>query len=522
MATVIDALLVTFGLDPSGIKKGAEEGKSSLEGLKSTALKVFAVIGGAVAVKAMISNFSDGADAAMKLSDALGENMEDIQAMGRAAALEGGSVDGFNGSMKNLNSQLVQMATTGGGRSKKVFDELGISATDAAGKVRPVSDVMLDLSDRFKGLSAQEAAGLGDKIGLDAGTINLLRKGREEIALATKAQKELGVYTKQDALVAAEFNDTMDNMKTAVTMATAPIIQMIVPALTLLADWATKAAVIVRKSFQAINDFVKEHGAVIAVAIGAAATIIAMKYRQAIMQATAAMIRLGIATVIANAPLYLMIAVIALISAAIGILVEDFMVWMDGGESAIGAVLGDFETFSATTKEIIDKFGALFMAVWELISTPTKAFFALIKGLFTGDFGDFFTLIDSFGEKFGNVWDLIKSPAETFFTWLAGKFGWIGEGFEKVKGWAKALGFSGSDDETKDGAAIGAKDAVSPAVAAAGAGAGGKSVTASQSVGEVNIYTGTTDVAGVANSFSQKTGEDFSKFVMASDSGNVQ
>lgn len=519
MATVIDAFLVTFGLDSSGMQKGAEEGKSSLEGLKSTALKVFAVIGGAVAVKAMISNFADGADAAGKLADALGEDMEQMQALGRAAALEGGSVEQFNGSIKNLNRGLVEMATTGGGRSAKFFEALGISATDATGKVRPATEVLLELSDRFEGLSAQEAAGLGEKLGLDAGTIGLLRKGRVEIEATTKAQKELGVYTKEDAAIAAKFNDQIQDMGVALGMVAAPIIQLVLPALEKMAEWVKKGAIAFREQLQKINGFVKEHGTFIVATVGAAAAIIAIKYRQAILQATAAMIRLGIATVLANLPLYLMIAAIAMVSAFIGLLIEDFVTWRAGGESAIGALLGLFAQFRDYITNTFGAVGAIFLSVWDLLTFPARVAIAALVSLFTGDFSAIKETVLGLGDTFATLWESIKTLAAPFFTWISEKFdlikapiGWITSKFGMDGG--------GKGPVAPDG--ISAKDAISPAAAAAGAGAGQKNVTASQSVGEVNIYTGTTDVAGVASSFSQKTGDDFKKFVMVADSGVPQ
>lgn len=520
MATVLDAFLITFGLDPSGIKKGADEGKSALDDLKSTALKAFAVIGGAALIKSAFSHYLEAADSVAKLSDAMGENASEMQAWGGAVALEGGSIESFNGSIKNLNEQMVQIATTGAGRSKKFFDALGISATDATGKVKPATSVLLELSDKFAGLSAQKAAGLGAKIGLDAGMIHLLMKGRQGVEDMLKAQKELGEYTKKDMDAAQDFNDSIDMTGKAMSMTAAKIFTLFAPSLTKLSNFVREAMIVMREwvekvmpqleaKLASVSAFFEKHGALIGAALTAVAAILAYIYVPAMLSAAAA-------SFVAMLPLILIVAAIAAVSLAIGALVEDFLVWQAGGESAFGGVYQAVADFWAKVKPIVDLFINYFSAGWGLIFAAAKTAFAFLKGLFTGDFSEFFAAIDGLQEKFAAFWGAIKALAQPFFDWLAEKFAWIGD----AVGGAKSLLGIGGDDKAGAGG-VSASEAISP-LAAGGANSTSKSVTATQQIGNLNVYSAAKDAAGIGKDIAGATSSGFGNLVMAADSGVVQ
>lgn len=61
---------------------------------------------------------------------------------------------------------------------------------------------MLDLADAVSRIDPQEAMGYGRQMGFDPATIALLQKGRGELERLLKTQKELAVYTKEDAEIA--------------------------------------------------------------------------------------------------------------------------------------------------------------------------------------------------------------------------------------------------------------------------------------------------------------------------------
>ncbi|HWH86159.1 MAG TPA: hypothetical protein VNV36_05205 [Pseudomonas sp.] len=525
MATVIDSLIVLFGLDPSGVEKGAQEATGTLETLKSNALSIFATIGGVALFTGMIKSSFDAAIAAGELAATLGEDVEQINAMGQAVAAQGGTVEGFNDSLGNLNAAVGEMAAGFGGPGKDAFEKFGISMRDANGDMRKSSDVLLDLSDHLSKMSIGEAVAIGETMQIDPATIKMIHQGREATEGFIKAQKEKGVMSAEEIDQAKKLQESMRKTKAEIERATVPILTMIMPALSMLAEVVAVVATAVGKGFKVIGDFVEEHSTVIVVALGVAGTAFAVIYRGAILKAAAAMTILGIKTLIATWPIILMVAAIALISAAIGLLVEDFMVWMDGGESAFGGVYGAVAGFWAKIKPIFDAIGDLFGALWDLGVAAAQIVFDKIASIWNA------------------LWEPMKAPAQELFNWISEKlnvflrmFDKVKEVAGKVKGWfgdagEEATGFiegltkkvkAKTEDVKAAATGAAAKDAISPAAAAAGAGAGNKTVTVSQSVNGVTINTQATDGKGVAAAFNGATSDDLKGIVTAVDSGNFQ
>jgi hypothetical protein len=92
----------------------------------------------------------------------------------------------------------VSDAAMGIGRAKIVFEKLGISATDASGKMRPVSAVMDDLKEKMQGLGRAQQLRIMEKLGLDP---KLLKLFNDEFGQTTKIKEQL------DAIdLAAGFN----------------------------------------------------------------------------------------------------------------------------------------------------------------------------------------------------------------------------------------------------------------------------------------------------------------------------
>lgn len=562
MSTVIESLLIKFGLDATGVEDGAKRGESALEGLKSTAIQAFAVIGSVAAIKMAFSHYLDAADAVNDLSEALDIDASALQAWSGAALLTGGTADGFNNSVKNLNSTIQLVATTGKAKALPFFEELGVKVTDAGGKARDTMDVMIDLSDKMGGLSAQQATGIGAKLGLDQGTINLLRKGRQGVEEMLKAQKELGEYTKKDMDAAGDFNDAMDMTGKAFGMTAAKIFTLFTPAITGVINTFKDAAVTVRKwveeitpmveaALEQMSDFWNEHKEVIIGALVAISAIIIGIYAPAWYAAAAA-------TVIATYPLILMALAIAAIGVAIGLLYEDFMIWKEGGVSAFGAVWEAASQFWEAIKPLVMALGEFLGAVFDLFMAAGRLAFGAISRAFT------------------SLWTDIKAPANEFFQWIAGKFEWFSNMVGKVAGWfgeAKEFVNEASDDidqendrqqaeadelnagrrekEAKEAAAknqpvsllapaepqgekpkpfaayqpkqaVPASAALSPLALNNANKETKKEVTATQTIGTVNIRTASTDPKEVGKAFSKDTGGEFQNLVMAADSGVQQ
>ena len=151
------------------------------------------------AIKSSISEVSNFVDTLNDSAEALGVNVSALHAWDNGAQMSGGQTGAFTASLGTLNTGLNAIATKGTGLMLPFFKQLGLSMKDIKEGAKDPIGALQKMSDSFSKLSAAEAAGLGSKMGLDQGTINLLREGRTGLDEIIRKQKELGVVTEEQA-----------------------------------------------------------------------------------------------------------------------------------------------------------------------------------------------------------------------------------------------------------------------------------------------------------------------------------
>lgn len=342
MANIIDQFFISIGLKTEDVQKGMAdlEGKLSA-GFEHIANTVVAPLLGALSVSSLFQNIIAEADSIGKFADQIGVAAGELQAWGESAKLAGGSMEGLQGSIKGLNDKLSDLSVKGQGESLDFFRALGVDALDANGKARSAFDVMKDIAGSIEDMSRQESAGILQKLGMDSGTIQLLQQGKLALEDALKLQKEIGVYTKEDTQIAANFNDAVDKLTRSFKMAFVPIMRTITPLLTKFGEAAMQAFIYLRK-----------HAVVSQTVVAGLAAMFMVKLLPAIKATTMAMLR--------NPLTWLIAAFVAL-----GLVVEDFFYYLDGGKSA----LNDFWSYFGTADEI----KASFALMWEYMQGIVQA-----------------------------------------------------------------------------------------------------------------------------------------------------
>ena len=212
MSQTVDELDIKVGVDADGVEKGMKQAESAVsKGISSLTSKLSALsaaITAAFSLGMAFKQYTEQAAAMGKLADAIDVDISKLHAWSEAAIRAGGSAEGFQSSIEQMSGQLSRIALTGTSRMKKVFEGAGIDAGEL-GRQRDAFAVMMDLAEKAETMSKAEFFGLGRALGLDKGTIMLLQQGRASLKDAIHAQKELGVYTKEDAKITADFNDHM-------------------------------------------------------------------------------------------------------------------------------------------------------------------------------------------------------------------------------------------------------------------------------------------------------------------------
>lgn len=330
MATIIDSLLVKLGLDSSEfttgkakvdkglkdtgseaekaggkLKKSGKDGAEGFETVAKSAAKFLAIVGGTVAIKRFVENQIEANSALDRFSKNLGEAAVNISAWSNAAELAGGSADGLQGTMDMLSKSQTELQLTGQSGLIPYFSALGVSLADAAGKARPVSDIMLDLSDRFSRMDRTTANNMGRMMGIDQGTMNLLLKGRSEVELLIKRQRENNAVNKQQAEEAARLKTAIVEVRQNFEAFGRKILSDVTPALEKALEVFQDIVTWMRDN----SEFVETFLTIIAVGLGAIAA--------------------------ASVPINLTVVAITALAAAIAALYQDYMTWKRGGESLI-------------------------------------------------------------------------------------------------------------------------------------------------------------------------------------------
>lgn len=330
MATIIDSLLVTLGLDSSGfasgkskvdkglketgneadkagakLKKAGKDGAEGFETVAKGAAKFLALIGGTMAVKRFIEQTVESSAALDRLSKNLGDAANNVSAWSNAAELAGGSAEGLQGSLDMLSKAQTELQLTGQSGLVPYFSALGVALADANGKARPVTEILLDLSDRFSRMDRTTANNMGRMMGLDQGTMNLLLKGRSEVELMIRRQKEYGAVTKQQAEEASRLKQAMVESRQSFEAWGRELLSKATPAL----EWL----------FSVFSDF------------GAW-----MRDNQEVVQTFLTIIAVGLGAIAAaTIPINLTIAAVTALAAAIALLYQDYQTWKRGGDSFI-------------------------------------------------------------------------------------------------------------------------------------------------------------------------------------------
>lgn len=339
MASILETFYFLFESDADKLDKGLKESERKSEqlerSLKDTdkaadmvggsilrlARQAGTVVGGFIAfatVKATVLETAAAIDDLGDAAAALDMRVEDLSAWTMAATMTDGSAQGFISSLNTLNTGLNSIATKGKGLMLPFLKELGLSLDDVKKGAKDPIFALEKMSEQFSKLSRAEAAGLGSKIGLDQGTINLLSQGRRGIDELLTKQRELGVVTAAQVEQAAKFDEVMKEWNATFSDIKREFTITLLPSITWFID-----------KVRSIVTWLSEHKAVTVAFFGAiAATLVGLYLPAAIASAAATWAML--------LPYIAIGAAVLAFAAALALVVDDLYNFMEGNDSVIG------------------------------------------------------------------------------------------------------------------------------------------------------------------------------------------
>jgi len=233
----------------SDLGRAARLAEQRAREIRRTLTTIATAIGGAFSVGAVtefIRSALDVQDEISKLSQKVGVSTETLSGWRLAAQQAGVDGEGFFKAQVKLE-QAATKAAAGNREQVAQFKALGISVTDASGKMKPMEQLFGEVADRFSQIKdgATKTALATDLFGkAGAQLIPLLNGGKAGLDDYVKMARDFGLIVSKDAAPTAErFNDALEQLSFVGKGVGNQLATTLGP---VLADLATKAATFFR------------------------------------------------------------------------------------------------------------------------------------------------------------------------------------------------------------------------------------------------------------------------------------
>lgn len=326
-------LLAVFGLevDDSGLKKG-ESGLASFGEKVKKLTEAFA----AAFLGKELFEFGEGQAKAMhaveRTATALGISTERVQQLQFAAKSLGEDGEFLTNILGRLQVS-TQKVGSGADDTGKAFAALGVHVKDANGHTKAADELLLDVADGISKMTdpAKQAAAATQLFGRSGRELlPFLKEGSAHAKEMFQRYKELGGgYTKEAMEAGKEFEGAQAGLNQTFVATKNTIAAALLPILTKLTAWATKAVKWFNDLTKNSNIFQASLFALGVVGAGVAASL-----------------------VIAFEPLILVVAGIAAAFAAVVLIVDDLMTLFEGGDSEIGDIIDKIFGKGASTATV--------------------------------------------------------------------------------------------------------------------------------------------------------------------------
>lgn len=272
-ATIIDALIVTLGLDASKFKEGqnqasdstkkfkeqqdqasraiAANAKAMADGFKSVRNELMGLIAvglGATGFKSFIESQVKGQAQLGYLSKNLGVQARELDAWGKAAKSVGGTADDVLSSFQGLAGGLEQFKLTGESSVVSALSAIKVKIGDENGLFTPDKIFKsIAKSEEFKKLTPQDQIYFAQQAGVSDKGLLLLQKGGDELEALLKKYEQASNVTQestkraQEAQAAwADFTSEVNGVGQAIFNSMAPALVEATQELAKLGKWVNE------------------------------------------------------------------------------------------------------------------------------------------------------------------------------------------------------------------------------------------------------------------------------------------
>lgn len=336
--------LKEISAETEGTTQKADKMGNSFVSMSNKVLKALAPVAGLTALLNRSLAFASLGEEMSFLAQNTGLAVEKFQALAIAAENYGGTAEGIAGSMQGLNANLNNMRLgKGGGGVEDAAVTYGINLYGANG-LATADELLMNVAKRFESLNSMQQIDLGQRLGLDEGTIRLLQTGVANVQAELERGRKYSLFTKEDIENSRKFERTMRDIKLGLAQIFGVVARSLLPAFTWVGDKVSRFIDLINGNASFIKGFF--------LALSAILTVLAIKSGLAFL------------------PFIGAIALITAVSAAIGLLIDDIVNFWQGNESLLG-------TFIEAVKNV-------FTALWNFLKEGFNSVLEWLKGTKVG------------------------------------------------------------------------------------------------------------------------------------------
>ncbi|HAW3248022.1 TPA: transglycosylase SLT domain-containing protein [Escherichia coli] len=410
-ADTIKDFLVSLGFDID--QAGANKFEAVLKGVTANVLKVGAVVkGSALSIVGFTTQIANGLDKIYWASQRTGASVQGIKALGYAASQTGASAESAMSSLEGLAGFMRSNPGAEG-----FLNRLGVQTRDASGKMRDTAAIFTGVGQKLNNMPYYRAKQYAQMLGIDENTLMAMRRGMGQLSSEyALTAKRIGFNAESAAKQSNIFMTSMRNLTMTLGQAKDKIGSNLAGGLAgsidnfrrqILDNWPKIEAVITKiiKGILWAGDAITR---VLWRTGQAVESVIAWfkKLNPATQQLIALFSGLLVAwrllnTAFMSSPLGMITTLII----ALGLLLDDYQTWKEGGKSLI-----DWGKWKTEIDQAVKMIGDLKKTVTDL----TKALAKLLgidpkSWSLKWDFSNFISQMGEFGKMLNMIADLLNA-----------------------------------------------------------------------------------------------------------------
>ena len=299
---------------------------------------------------------------------------------------------------------------------------LGVSVHNASGQLRGADEVLKDVGDKLNKMSSARAVQWAERVGISNDTLMLLKQGRQGLSELFEEAQLVGAIIPEDAINrGAELSKSIKTLKTVFQALGNSIALSFAPNLKKVVDnfkqFLINNADFVRQGLGVVIDgvsrgFGRFWDILVKIKDGFVALLQPMQPFLKNMDAVkvvAGLVTGALAGFLAlMAPAIIQFAAVGAAIAGVSLVIEDFITWLQGGESVIGDIVNAFSNWMdkfPELKEDLKSVGQVFADVFNAIPGLIDKCIDKIE--------DMFPVINKILSSLGKVIDFVYEGAKT-------------------------------------------------------------------------------------------------------------